>query len=102
MIIWGISVILLSVLFLAIMALFKGNPVANWLDWYPGQRINQELAKRPPVQTYPYKSDAVGFNTRFSRYELECKEQFGRPLTKDEEQFLCYVRALDRYKELEE
>ena len=77
------------------MALFKGFPTLNWRRWYPGTIVKEKKA----VQDYPYKSDAVGFNTRFSRYDLEFREQFGQPLTKDEEQFLCYVRALDRFTE---
>ena len=75
------------------MAIFKGNPVADWWKRYVGQ-FNTQQAK-PPVQTYPYASDCKGFNTRFSRYDIEQREKFGRPITKEEEQFLCYVRALD-------
>jgi hypothetical protein len=74
------------------MAFFKGNPVADWWTRYTGQYNKQE---KPAVQTFPYKSDAVGFNTRFSRFDLEQREKFGQPLTADEEQFLCYVRALE-------
>ena len=78
------------------MALFTGFPTLNWRRWYPGTLVKERAA----VQTFPYKSDARGFNTRFSRFELEQKEQFNKPLTKDEEQFLCYVRALDNvYKD---
>ena len=79
------------------MPLFKGYPVSDWWSRYIGQFNKQE---KPPVQTFPYKSDVVGFNTRFSRYEIEQKEKFQQPLTADEEQFLCYVRALDNvYKD---
>ena len=81
------------------MALFKGFPNPFWRNSYPGTKV---LKEKPAVQSYPYKSDAVGFNTRFSRYELECKERWGKPLTRDEEQFLCYVRAIDRHEELGE
>ena len=79
------------------MPFFKGYPVSDWWSLYIGQFNKQE---RPPVQTFPYKSDAKGFNTRFSRYEIEQKEKFQKPLTADEEQFLCYVRALENvYKD---
>ena len=74
------------------MALFKGYPVADWWKRYVGQYNKQA---KPPVQTYPYASDCKGFNTRFSRFDIEQREKFGHPLSKEEEQFLCYVRALD-------
>ena len=73
------------------MALFKGFPRINWLDWYPGQRVNS----RPPAQTEPFVSDCPGFNTRFSLFDLEQKEAFGKELTKDESKYLAYVRSLE-------
>ena len=78
------------------MALFKGFPSANWLDWYPGQRIKLALFGKPPAQTEPYVSDMVGFNTRFSRFELEQIVYLGRrELTPNEQKFLDYVSNLD-------
>ena len=74
------------------MAIFKGNPVANWWQRYVGQFNKQQKVAK---QTFPYNSDCPGFNTRYSRFEIEQKEKFGRTLTLDEEQFLCYVRSLD-------
>ena len=79
------------------MVFFQGFPTLNWMKWYPGTLI--ERNQRPAVQTFPYKSDIRGFNTRFSLYDLECKERQGVDLTKDEEQFLCYVRSLDNQPE---
>lgn len=73
------------------MALFKGFPRINWLDWYPGQRVKV----RPAAQTEPFLSDIPGFNTRFSRFELEQKEFFGKELTKEEAKYLTYVRSLE-------
>ena len=74
------------------MALFKGNPVINWWQRYVGQFNHQE---RTPAQTEPYKSDVVGFNTRFSYHELDRKFMLGKQLTKDELQYYNYVRAND-------
>lgn len=47
----------------------------------------------PAKQLKPYKSDAVGFNTRFSLYDIECKVQWGKPLTEDEQEFYDYIRT---------
>lgn len=75
------------------MAFFKGYPVANWWQRYVGQFRKQE---KPPVQTEPFKSDMIGFNTRFSFFEIEQKLTFGRPLTDDERQFYNYIKSFDR------
>ena len=67
---------------------------------FSGRRDYTKVPQRKPVQNKPYISDVPGFNTRFSRYEIEQKEKFQKPLTADEEQFLCYVRALENvYKD---
>ena len=73
------------------MALFKGFPSANWLDWYPGQRIKAALFNKRPAQTEPFVSDVPGFNTRFSLFDLECKIRRGATLTKDEQTYWDYV-----------
>ena len=62
---------------------------------FSGRRDYTKVTKRAAVQSYPYKSDMVGFNTRFSLFELEQKEKFGTPLTPEEDQYLSYIRSLD-------
>ena len=44
---------------------------------FSGRRDYTRVIKRAPVQTEPYETDVAGFNTRFSRHDLECKEQRG-------------------------
>ena len=61
---------------------------------FSGRRDYTQVPQRKPVQTQPYISDVLGFNTRFSLYELECKERWGSELTPDERKFLDYVRSL--------
>ena len=61
---------------------------------FSGRRDYTKVIKRVPVQTEPYESDCVGFNTRFSLHDLECKEQRGVELTPAERKFLDYVRSL--------
>lgn len=72
------------------MAFFKGFPTINWRSWYPGTLVT----RRPAAQTEPYKSDVPGFNTRFSLHDLETRDARGAELTRDERQFLDYIRSL--------
>lgn len=61
---------------------------------FSGRRDYTRVINRTPVQTEPYETDVAGFNTRFSFYELECKERRGRELTPAERKFLDHVRSL--------
>ena len=61
---------------------------------FSGRRDYTRVIKREPVQTEPYETDCAGFNTRFSLYDLECKEKWGVELTPAERKFLDYGRSL--------
>lgn len=61
---------------------------------FSGRRDYTKVIKRAPVQTEPFETDVAGFNTRFSRYDLECKEKWGWELTPAERKFLDHVRSL--------
>lgn len=49
---------------------------------------------RKPAQTEPFESDTPGYNTRFSLFDLEQRERFGKALTKEEQKYLDYIRSL--------